>query len=117
MVAAQEFFFAGWVVFKCGGRGQDVRTVNGKHGAYVFLSGNPEHGNSSFFPPVRPADSKSNIFSFYYPNFVPSRLTFRPKVGRIKKNVISKGGILLDAGGNGNIPGRSRVRLAVRVSL
>lgn len=35
---------------------------------------------------------KTNIFSFYYPNFVPSRLTFRPKVGRIKKNVISKEG-------------------------
>ena len=92
VVAAQEFFFAGWAVFKGGGRGQNVRALNGKHGAYVFLSGNPEHGNSSFFPPVRPADSKSDIFSFYYPNFFPSRLTFPSKMGKIRETVTSKEG-------------------------
>lgn len=68
VVAAQEFFFAGWVVFKCGGRGQNVRPVNGKHGAYVFLGGDSEHG----IPPVFRRSSRRIVKAIYFYFTIPT---------------------------------------------
>ena len=51
--AMRELVEAGYVKkesrFRENNGGQNIRPVNGKHGAYVPLGGNSEHGNSSCF--------------------------------------------------------------------
>ena len=60
---------------------------------------------------------QGDFLSFYTVNFLPSRIDNPGKNGYNNVNYDLKGGNTMDAGSNGNIPGRSSSFLAALVGL